>query len=215
MAVYFVLGSLLVLWGLGLAVFGLLRADFPPSGAAGRALVGVTGVLVAATLVALLVTTEREHPREEAAAEAAEQGEGVEGDQSGGPGNAPGTPTPPGATPEEQPSAPPSTEGSSGDQGSSGGDETSLDVTEDEFSIKLADGDSLEAGSYKFAVRNEGKIQHDLTVEGKGVKNAKTKLIDGGADAELAVKLKPGKYKLYCSVPGHEQAGMKLQVTVK
>lgn len=215
MAVYYVLGSLLVLWGLGLAVFGLLRADFPPSGAAGRALVGVTAVIVAATLVALLVTTEREHPREEAAAKAAEQGEGVVGDQSGGPGNAPGTPTPPGATPEEQPSAPPSTQGSSGDQGSSGGGETSLDVTEDEFSIKLADGDSLEAGSYKFAVRNEGKIQHDLAVEGKGVKNPKTKLIDGGAAADLAVKLKPGRYKLYCTVPGHEQAGMKLQVTVK
>ena len=215
MAVYYVLGSLLVLWGLGLAVFGLLRADFPPSGAAGRALVGVTGAIVVATLVSLLATTEREHPREEAAAEAAEQGKGVEGDQSGGSGNAPGTRTPPGATPEEQPSAPPSTEGSSGAEGSSGGGATSLDVTEDEFSIKVSDDDSLEAGSYKIAVRNAGKIQHDLVVEGKGVKDAKTKLIDGGAAANLAVKLKPGTYKLYCSVPGHEQAGMKLQVTVK
>ena len=32
---------------------------------------------------------------------------------------------------------------------------------------------------------------------------------------KLAVALKPGKYKFYCTVPGHEQAGMKVQVTVK
>src|SRR3954468_4166565 len=75
MAVYFVLGSILVAWGLGLAVFGLLRSDFPPSGQAGRALVGITVVIVVGTLVALLATTEKEHPREEAAAEAAEQKE--------------------------------------------------------------------------------------------------------------------------------------------
>src|SRR5689334_23355747 len=72
MAVYFVLGSILVAWGLGLAIFGLLRADFPPSGSAGRALVGITVLIVAGTLIALLATTSREHPREEAAAKAAE-----------------------------------------------------------------------------------------------------------------------------------------------
>src|SRR5690242_19886980 len=71
MAVYFVLGSILVAWGLGLAIYGLLRSDFPPSGSAGRALVGVTVLLVAGTLVALLATTSREHPKEEAAKAAA------------------------------------------------------------------------------------------------------------------------------------------------
>ena len=72
MAVYFVLGSILVAWGLGLAAFGLLRSDFPPTGSAGRALVGVTVLIVAATLAALLISTDKEHPREEAAAKAAE-----------------------------------------------------------------------------------------------------------------------------------------------
>ena len=37
MAAYYVFGILLVVWGLGLALFGLTRADFPPSGQAGRA----------------------------------------------------------------------------------------------------------------------------------------------------------------------------------
>jgi hypothetical protein len=74
MAVYYVLGAMLVVWGLGLAVFGLVRPDFPPSGPAGRTLVGVTVLIVVATLTALLLSTSKEHPREEAAAKAAESG---------------------------------------------------------------------------------------------------------------------------------------------
>src|SRR5512132_2251724 len=73
MAAYYVLGILLVVWALALSALGLTRDDFPPSGTAGRALVGATGLIVLGALVALLVTTDKEHPREEAAAKAAEQ----------------------------------------------------------------------------------------------------------------------------------------------
>src|SRR4051812_28660870 len=71
MAVYYVLGSILVVWALVLSALGITRPDFPPSGAAGRALVGVTVAIVLGALVALLATTHVEHPREDAAAEAA------------------------------------------------------------------------------------------------------------------------------------------------
>jgi uncharacterized cupredoxin-like copper-binding protein len=40
-------------------------------------------------------------------------------------------------------------------------------------------------------------------------------LIAAGQSKSLEVDLKPGKYTFFCTVPGHEQAGMKLQVTVK
>jgi uncharacterized cupredoxin-like copper-binding protein len=188
MAVYFVLGSILVAWGLGLAIFGLLRPDFPPSGQAGRALVGATVVIVAGTLVALLATTEKEHPREEAAAEAAEQKE------------KPGETAPAGQTTPE--SAPPA-----------GGGQT-VKVSEKEFSIALAGGDKLEPGNYTFAVDNTGKIQHDLAIRGNGIEETKTPLIDAGQSKDLSVDLKPGKYTFYCTVPGHEQSGMKVAVTV-
>ena len=198
MAVYFVLGAMLVAWGLGLAVFGLFRADFPPGGPAGRALIGVTVLLVIATLTALLLTTDKEHPREEAAAKAAESGEtGTTGKQS--------TTTPPPA-PSQQPSAPPA---------APKGAAQTVDVSEKEFSISLGGKTSLAAGKYKFAVKNVGKIQHDLAVEGGGLNETKTKLIDAGKSADLEVTLKPAKYTFYCSVPGHEQAGMKVAVTVK
>ena len=84
-----------------------------------------------------------------------------------------------------------------------------VSVTESEFKIVLA-STTLKAGTITFDVKNAGKIQHDLAIKG----GPKTKLISPGGSAQLTVTLKPGTYHLYCSVPGHEQAGMKLDVTV-
>jgi uncharacterized cupredoxin-like copper-binding protein len=87
---------------------------------------------------------------------------------------------------------------------------TTVGVTESEFKIALS-STSLKAGKVTFDVKNNGKIQHDLAIKGM---SEKTKLIAPGGSATLTVTLKAGKYELYCSVPGHEAAGMKLSVTV-
>ena len=84
-----------------------------------------------------------------------------------------------------------------------------VQVTESEFRIALA-GYKAKAGKFTFNVKNAGKIPHDLAIRG----GPKTKLIQPGATAQLVVMLKPGKYHLYCSVPGHEQAGMKVDITI-
>ncbi len=81
-------------------------------------------------------------------------------------------------------------------------------VKETEFKITMPS--TLTAGKYTFEAENDGKIEHDLAIKG----GPKTKLIQPGGKAELSVTLKPGKYHFYCSVPGHEQAGMKIDVTV-
>jgi len=86
---------------------------------------------------------------------------------------------------------------------------TAVAVTESEFKIALA-STSFKAGKITFDVRNTGKLAHDLAIKG----GQKTKLIQPGGSAQLAVTLKPGKYHLYCTVPGHEQAGMKVDITV-
>ena len=86
---------------------------------------------------------------------------------------------------------------------------TTVAVTESEFKIALA-STTLKAGKVTFDVKNAGKIQHDLAIKG----GSKTKLISPGGSAKLTVTLKPGKYHLYCSVPGHEQAGMKFDLSV-
>jgi len=87
---------------------------------------------------------------------------------------------------------------------------TTVKVTETEFKIALA-STNLKAGKITFDVKNDGKIQHDLAIKGM---SEKTKLISAGGSAQLTVTLKPGTYDLYCSVAGHEQAGMDLKVTV-
>jgi uncharacterized cupredoxin-like copper-binding protein len=89
-------------------------------------------------------------------------------------------------------------------------------VEEGEFFVKLQDGKQLAPAKYRFNAVNTGKIQHDLAIEGKGLpKEPKTPLIDPGKSAPLNVDLKPGNYKLYCTVPGHEQSGMRSNVTVR
>jgi uncharacterized cupredoxin-like copper-binding protein len=86
---------------------------------------------------------------------------------------------------------------------------TTDQASETEFKIALKSTE-LKAGKITFDVKNDGKIPHDLAIKG----GEKTKLIQPGGSAQLTVTLKPGKYHLYCTVPGHEQAGMKVDITV-
>jgi len=94
-----------------------------------------------------------------------------------------------------------------------GGGGQTVQVSEKEFKITLPSA-TLKPGSYTFDLSNDGKIQHDLAIDGPGVNNAKTPLINGGQHATLKVKLSTGTYDFYCSVPGHKQLGMDVKVRV-
>ena len=85
-------------------------------------------------------------------------------------------------------------------------------ATETEFKIALPSS-TIAAGSYSFDVKNDGKIEHDFVIKGNGV-DEKTPTIGAGESATLDVDLKPGTYDVYCSIPGHKQAGMDLKLTV-
>jgi uncharacterized cupredoxin-like copper-binding protein len=65
-------------------------------------------------------------------------------------------------------------------------------------------------GVVTFKVTNRGKLEHDLKIGGK-----RTKLLAPGKTATLKVKLKKGKFKFLCTVPGHAAAGMRGTLTVK
>ena len=82
-------------------------------------------------------------------------------------------------------------------------------VTETEFKIALPSG-SLRAGKVTFQIKNAGRVMHDLAIVG----GPKSKLIAAGGKATLQATLKRGRVELYCSVPGHKQAGMDLKVHV-
>jgi uncharacterized cupredoxin-like copper-binding protein len=186
MSAYYVIAIVIVAGAVVLSAIGLTRENFPPDVRVGRAVMAGTLVAVVVGIIALLATTEKEHPREEAAHAAAEEADKKVAEEG-----------------KEGQTAPPE----SGQ---------AVAVTEAEFSVALEGGEELEAGPHTFSVANKGKIGHDLAIEGEGLdKEPKTPLIDPGKTAELKADLRAGEYKFYCTVPGHEQSGMATDVTVK
>jgi uncharacterized cupredoxin-like copper-binding protein len=74
---------------------------------------------------------------------------------------------------------------------------------------------SAKAGNVTIAFANPAPVEHNLTVASpSGSVLGATPTFHGGSKT-LTVKLAPGSYKFYCSVPGHRQAGMEGTLSVK
>jgi plastocyanin len=69
----------------------------------------------------------------------------------------------------------------------------------------------------ELTVRNEGQLAHDLTVERPGTSKALagTGTFLGGRARKLSIDLSPGRYRIVCTVPGHERLGMVGTLTVR
>lgn len=65
-----------------------------------------------------------------------------------------------------------------------------------------------KAGVVTIVMKNLSILPHDVAIKGHGVK-AKGKLVSKGGTSTVTAKLKAGTYEFYCTVPGHEAAGMK------
>jgi plastocyanin len=75
---------------------------------------------------------------------------------------------------------------------------------------------SAKAGEVKIEFTNQASLPHNLTiVQGSGGAVAGATPTFQGGTKTLSVKLKPGTYTFYCSVPGHRQAGMQGTLTVQ
>ena len=76
------------------------------------------------------------------------------------------------------------------------------------YQVKSA---TAKAGKVTLQSKNDASVPHDIAIKGDG----KGPVVQGGKVSEVSTTLKAGKYEFYCSVPGHEQAGMKGDLTVK
>ena len=75
------------------------------------------------------------------------------------------------------------------------------------------DQDTYEAppGPTTLEFRNRGSLAHNIVFRaapGAPVASGVDDFVAAGAEATFEVELAPGDYAFYCSVPGHEAAGM-------
>lgn len=74
---------------------------------------------------------------------------------------------------------------------------------------------TAKAGETTVNFTNPQPVSHDVAIEDSGGKEVgATEVIGEGSDSTV-VDLKPGDYTFYCSVPGHREAGMEGDLTVK
>jgi plastocyanin len=78
-----------------------------------------------------------------------------------------------------------------------------------------SDSLTAKAGKVTISFTNNAPENHNFTLTtASGAMVGATPTFTGGTKT-LSVNLKPGTYTFFCSVPGHEMAGMKGTLTVK
>ena len=89
--------------------------------------------------------------------------------------------------------------------------QTTLDIKGGNFFFDPKNSDA-PAGVDAIKLDSEGG-QHTLVFDNGKVPGFKLEAGSGQSD-ELKVDLKPGKYTIFCDIPGHREAGMEGTITV-
>lgn len=198
---FYIAGGILVVWALVLSLgLGLRKPDFPGSLAGQRAVMGISVVLVLAAVSTAVLTSSSPAKARTPPAQTQEQA----------PVPVVSAPVPAGsASSSSQPVATtgtpaPASSPAAGKAGSS----LALAASPAGLLAYNTKQLSAKAGTVTITMANMSPLEHNVTVaEGSKVLGA-TPTFKGGS-MKLTLKLKPGKYVFYCSVPGHRQAGME------
>jgi len=202
---FYVAGGLLVVWALTVSLgLGLRKPDFPGSLSGQRAVMAVTGVLVLAAVLTAVITASP--PAKAVAVKPVVY--------------APPTAEVPGAPPSAAATSParaPSTSAGSTPAAAPtrAGTSSSLTLAANPSGLLSYNTKALsaKAGNVTITMANMSPLEHNVTIaEGSTILGA-TPTFKGGSRT-LTLKLKPGTYTFYCSVPGHRQAGMEGTLSV-
>jgi plastocyanin len=79
----------------------------------------------------------------------------------------------------------------------------------------LASSATATGGKVTLRMKNASSVPHDIAIKGAGGINQVGAIVSGGGTSTVTATLAPGTYTFYCSVDGHEAAGMKGTLTVK
>jgi plastocyanin len=224
---FYIAGGLLVAWALTVSLgFGLRRPDFPGS-LTGQRIVGTISVVLVLAAVSTAVLTSGG-----ATSSAGAQSAAAQATSSTAAAPAPTTESTPAATttPTTAPApkaatkstpaaktktSPKATTGTPAPPSSPAAAATTLKLAANPAGQLSYDTKQLsaKAGTVTIDMANMSPVEHNVTIaEGTKVLGA-TPTFTGGTKT-LTVKLKPGTYTFFCSVPGHRQAGMEGTLTV-
>jgi len=117
---------------------------------------------------------------------------------------------------QEPATSTPATGGSSmgGSSTAGGGTVVEIDIAQSGFAFAKSKA-TAPAGKVTLKAMNPQSTPHNISIESDdgSVDQDGPNVSDGGV-SQVTVTLQPGKYTYYCSVPGHEDAGMKGTLTV-
>jgi plastocyanin len=224
---FYIAGGVLVVWALTVSLgLGLRKPNFPGSLGGQRAVGAISAVLVLAALATAVITSGAPTAQGEegaAASEsaAAQQHESAKKEATSSPGEAPlkeestnVTPTAPthGKTTATSPKA---TTGTPAPASSPAAAATNLKLAANPAGQLSFDTKQLgaKAGTVTVQLTNQSPIEHDVAIAQGSSILGQTPVFTGGSKS-VTVKLKPGTYQFFCTVPGHRQAGMEGTLTV-
>jgi uncharacterized cupredoxin-like copper-binding protein len=190
---FYIAGGLLVAWALILSLgIGTRMPDFPRSLPQQRGVMALTAVLVLGALVTAITTSGGSTAKSEAAQTTTTSTES--------PLASPTTPTATTGTP-----TPPSSPAASSSLSLAADPAGALSYNTKQLSAK--------AGTVTIMMANASPVPHDVAIaEGSKVLGSVPQFT--GGTKTLTLKLRPGKYTFYCTVPGHRAAGMEGTLTV-
>jgi len=191
---FYIAGGLVVAWALLLSLaLGTRRPDFPRNLQEQRVVMAISAVLVLAALITAIVTSGGSTKSE------------VAQTPSTSTESPPSSPTPTTPTATTGTPTPPSSPAAS----------SSLSLAADPAGALSYNTKQLiaKAGTVTITMANASPVPHDVAVaEGSKVLGSVPQFT--GGTKTLTLKLKPGKYTFYCTVPGHRPAGMEGTLTV-
>jgi plastocyanin len=209
MNAFVVAGAVLAIWAVLVALLG--TRGFPKNRGGERIAIAITAVLFLAAVGSAV--GDQTKVGERRGPEIDKPGEGAEGEKPGAPAEeadaGEGEAQPPADEPADEQRDPAAAPPESGN--------TALKLEADPTGQLKFDKNALEAaaGTVTITMTNPAPVPHNVALRGNGV-DEKGDVVQGKAKSTVQAKVQPGaSYEFYCSVPGHEQGGMKGTLTVK
>jgi plastocyanin len=186
-ALFYLFGGILAVLAVVVSFIGLRSKNFPPSGVVMGGVIAIFAVLVAGTAVFGVASA-----RDEQAHREAEQAEHAAEEQH--------------ASGEAEPtSAPASAEGPG----------ATLQLAADPEALAFVQTElSAKPGPVTIELDNPAQLQHNVAIQEGSEVLAESETISDGRTS-VSAELAPGAYEFVCTVPGHEESGMKGTLTVE